>query len=93
MNFKICATFCMGIFLIKYRLEYLVAMPFMFFLFVFYLFIAFKEDSAVQKPEKLYKEKKLIAYVGFIMVLFVILTFVDIPALQMFQDPYLIPIQ
>lgn len=93
MFYAFCATFCMGIFLIKYRLEYLVAMPFMFFLFVFYLFIAFKEDSAVQKPEKLYKEKKLIAYVGFIMVLFVILTFVDIPVLQMFQDPYLIPIQ
>lgn len=91
--YAFCATFCMGIFLIKYRLEYLVAMPFLFFLFVFYLMIAFKEDSAVQKPEKLYKEKKLIAYVGFLMLLFIFLTFADIPQLQIFQDPHLIEIQ
>lgn len=90
MFYAFCATFCMGIFLVKYRLEYLIAMPFMFFLFVYYLFIAFKEDSAVQKPEKLYKEKNLILYVGFIMILFIILTFVDIPILQIFHDPYLI---
>lgn len=91
--YAFCSTFSMGIFLLKYRLEYLVAMPFMFFLFVFYLSIAFKEDSAVQKPEKLYKEKSLIVYVVFIMILFAVLTFVDIPLLQIFHDPYLIPIQ
>ena len=90
MFYAFCATFCMGIFLVKYRLEYLAAMPFMFFLFVFYLYIAFKEDSAVQKPEKLYKEKKLILYVAFVMLLFIVLTFVDIPILQIFHDPYLI---
>jgi len=70
--------------------EYLVAMPFLFFLFVYYLFIAFKEDSAVQKPEKLYKEKKLIAYVFFLMVIFLILTFSDIPILNIFYEPHLI---
>ena len=90
MFYAFCATFCMGIFLVKYRLEYLVAMPFMFFMFVYYLYIAFKEDSAVQKPEKLYKEKKLIFYVCFVMLLFVILTFTDIPALQIFHEPHLI---
>ena len=93
MFYAFCSTFCMGIFLLKYRLEYLVAMPFMFFLFVYYLYIAFKEDSAVQKPEKLYKEKKLIVYVVFLVLLFVVLTVIDIPMLQIFQDPYLIPIQ
>lgn len=93
MFYAFCATFCMGIFLIKYRLEYLLVMPFLFFLFVYYLMIAFKEDSAVQKPEKLYKEKKLIIYVGLLVFLFICLTFVDIPILQIFQDPYLIPIQ
>ncbi|MGN0307196.1 MAG: UbiA prenyltransferase family protein [Lachnospiraceae bacterium] len=93
MFYAFCSTFCMGIFLIKYRLEYLIAMPFLFFLFVYYLMIAFKEDSAVQKPEKLYKEKKLIAYVSFLILLFIVLTFVEIPLLQIFQDPYLIPIQ
>lgn len=90
MFYAFCATFSMGIFLVKYRLEYLLAMPFLFFLFVYYLYIAFKEDSAVQKPEKLYKEKKLILYVMIIVIMFVILTIIDIPALQLFHEPHLI---
>lgn len=90
MFYAFCATFSMGIFLVKYRLEYLVAMPFLFFLFVYYLYIAFKEDSAVQKPEKLYKEKKLLLYVMIIVVLFIVLTFINIPMLQLFHEPHLI---
>ena len=46
--------------MIKYRIEYLIAMPLIFGLFCFYLWISFKPDSAVQKPEKLYREKYLI---------------------------------
>ncbi|MBR0173707.1 MAG: UbiA prenyltransferase family protein [Lachnospiraceae bacterium] len=90
MFYAFCSTFCMGIFLIKYRLEYVLAMPFLFLLFVYYLFIAFKEDSAVQKPEKLYREKKLIAFVMLIIVIFVLLTVVDIPQLALFQNAFLI---
>ncbi len=92
MYYAFCSTFCMGLFLVKYRIEYVLAMPFLFLLFVYYLYIAFKDDSAVQKPEKLYKEKKLMAFVVLIVVIFVILTFVDIPALRLFQDPFLISI-
>lgn len=92
MFYAFCATFCMGLFLVKYRIEYVLAMPFLFLLFVYYLYIAFKDDSAVQKPEKLYKEKKLMAFVMLIVIIFIVLTFVDIPALRLFQDPFLIPI-
>ena len=90
MFYAFCSTFCMGIFLIKYRLEYVLAMPFLFLLFVYYLYIAFKEDSAVQKPEKLYREKKLIAFVLLIILIFVLLTIVDIPQLALFQNAFLI---
>lgn len=92
MFYAFCATFCMGLFLVKYRIEYVLAMPFLFLLFVYYLYIAFKEDSAVQKPEKLYKEKKLMVFVLLIVVIFVLLTVVDIPALKLFQEPFLIEI-
>ncbi|MCR5773895.1 MAG: UbiA prenyltransferase family protein [Lachnospiraceae bacterium] len=92
MFYAFCSTFCMGIFLIKYRLEYVLAMPFLFLLFVYYLYIAFKDDSAVQKPEKLYKEKKLMAFVLLIVIIFIVLTAVDIPALRLFQEPFLIEI-
>lgn len=92
MFYAFCATFCMGLFLVKYRIEYVLAMPFLFLLFCYYLYIAFKDDSAVQKPEKLYKEKKLMVFVLLIVIIFIILTVVDIPALKLFQEPFLIEI-
>ena len=93
MFYAFCSTFCMGIFLIKYRLEYVLAMPFLFLLFVYYLYIAFKEDSAVQKPEKLYREKKLLAFVALLIAIFFLLTVIDIPALKLFQEAFLIELE
>lgn len=88
--YALCSTFCIGIFLVKYRIEYVVAMPFMFLLFAYYVMMAFNEDSAVQKPEKLYKEKKLLMIVGLVIIIFILLTVIDIPSLHSFSTPYLI---
>lgn len=88
--YALCSTFCIGIFLVKYRIEYVLAMPVMFALFSYYLMLSFDEDSAVQKPEKLYREKKLLALVVFLVAVFAILTLVDIPSLHSFSTPYLI---
>lgn len=88
--YALCATFLIGIFLLKYRIEYIVAIPVLFFLFCYYLYIAHKPDSAVQKPEKLFREKKLMALVVIVCILFVILTFVDIPVLQMWEEAFFI---
>lgn len=85
--YAMCATFFTGIFMIKYRIEYILAMPFVFGLFCFYLAISFKPDSAVQKPEKLYKEKKLLAYIAVLVVILVILTFVDLPMPSYWVNP------
>lgn len=90
--YAMTSTFFIGIFMIKYRMEYLIAMPFVFGLFCFYLAIAFKPDSAAQKPEKLYREKKLLAYIAVLIVILVILTFVDIPALDYWVDPFLLEV-
>lgn len=90
--YAMCSTFFIGIFMIKYRIEYLLAMPFVFGMFCFYLYIAFKPDSAVQKPEKLYKEKKLLLYIAFLCIWLLILTFVDISVLNYWVDIRLIGI-
>ena len=87
--YAMCATFFIGIFMIKYRMAYIIAMPFIFGLFCFYLAISFKPDSAVQKPEKLYKEKKLLAYIALLVVILVILTIVDIPMPEYWVSPTL----
>lgn len=89
--YGLCATFLIGIFLLKYRIEYLVAVPVMFLLFCYYLYIAHKPDSAAQKPEKLFKEKKLMLLVAVLIVLFVILTFVDIPIIKVWETRFFLP--
>ncbi|MCR5109163.1 MAG: UbiA prenyltransferase family protein [Lachnospiraceae bacterium] len=91
--YALCSTFFIGIFMIKYRIEYLVAMPFVFGLFCFYLYISFKPDSAVQKPEKLYREKNLLIYLAILMAVLLVLTFVDIPFLNRWVDPWMIEVK
>ncbi|MCM1049025.1 MAG: UbiA prenyltransferase family protein [Clostridiales bacterium] len=90
--YALCATFFIGIFLVKYRIEYLLAMPALFALFAYYITLAYNDDSSVQKPEKLYKEKGLLSIIAVIAVLLVILTVVEIPILHKFISPYLINI-
>ena len=44
-----------------------------------YLSLAFKKDSAVQRPEGLYREPQLMAIVISCAVLMVLLLFLDVP--------------
>jgi len=87
--YAMCATFFIGVFMIKYRIEYIIAMPFVFGLFCFYLYIAFKPDSAVQKPEKLYKEKSLLIYIAVLVLILLLLTIIDIPMPSYWVTPTL----
>lgn len=89
--YALCATFLIGIFLLKYRIEYIIAMPVLFLLFCYYLYIAHKPDSAAQKPEKLFREKKLMLLVAVLVVLFIVLTVVDIPVMEMWENAFFIP--
>ena len=89
--YAMTATFFIGIFMVKYRIEYLIAMPFVFAHYCYYLWISFKPDSAVQKPEKLYREKKLLIYIAFLCLILVILTFVNLDFLNFWMDPFLLP--
>ena len=57
--YAVVATFLIGVFLVKYKIELLISIPFLVALFAKYLAISFKKDSAAQKPEKLYREKSL----------------------------------
>lgn len=86
------ANFFLGIFLIKYRIELILFVPFFMGLFGYYFWISFKEDSAAQKPEKLFREKGLMIYVGMLLVLFVALLYLHIPGLEQFTSVELVHI-
>ncbi|MDR0936285.1 MAG: UbiA prenyltransferase family protein [Oscillospiraceae bacterium] len=86
------SVFSCGVFMIKHRVELIIAIPFICGLFCYYLFICYKPDSAAQKPEKLFREKGLMLYVMFLIALMAVLCFVNIPYLIMFTDSQLVNI-
>lgn len=86
------ATFFLAVFLIKYRIEYLLAIPLFVALFVTYLWVALKERSTVQTPEKLFRETPLVLLVGALILTLAVLTWVDVPILERLADPHYIVI-
>jgi len=90
--YAMCSVFFMGIFLIKYRIELVLLMPFIIGLFCYYFWLSYEKDSAVQKPEKLYREKWLMAYCLLVAVIFTALMFIDIPQLKIFTEMKFIPL-
>jgi hypothetical protein len=73
------AMLAFGAFVMRYRLEFVLAFPLIALVMAIYLDLAFNDNSAAQHPEKLYREPVLMAAVVSCSVLLVVLTFVDIP--------------
>ena len=83
--YAINAVFFLAIFLIKYRIEFLLSYPLFALLFTWYLSIGLGHDSIAQRPEKLLAEKAFMSFVIILSIVVVILYFVDIPSLQLLQ--------
>ncbi len=79
--------------MIKYRIEYLIATPWLFVLFAYYLSMSLDNDSAVQKPEKLYKEKRLMLLVLIFVVIVLLCSFVDMEFLHKLTSNALIHVE
>ena len=77
----------LGAFIMRYRLELVLAFPLVALVMAIYLGLAFKPESAVVNPEKLYREKTLVAAVTACAVVMVVLMVVDIPALDTVFKP------
>lgn len=86
MCYALIATFLIGVFLIKYKIELLISIPFLIALFGKYIAISYKEDSAAQKPEKLYREKGLMLLTLIFIVALIVASFIQLPWLQVFTS-------
>ena len=84
--YALVTSFFLAIFLIKYRVEYLLTVPVLIALFGHYLALSMEPDSTAQRPEKLFKERALIVLVGLLAVTFLFATYVDIPILEQFTS-------
>lgn len=83
-TYGLLSSFFLAIFLIKYRIEYLMMMPVIMMLFAQYLNLSMEAGSAAQSPEKLYRERSLILTVITLAILFAITTFYNLPVLDIF---------
>lgn len=79
--YAITSAVFLGVFLVKYKIEFLLVLPFFGVLFVWYLHIGFQTNSVSQAPEKLYTQRGFMAFTMALGIISLALFFVEIPSL------------
>ncbi|MBL0926395.1 MAG: UbiA family prenyltransferase [Phycisphaerales bacterium] len=76
-----------GAFIMRYRLELVLSFPLVAVVMAVYFKLAYQRDSAVQAPEKLYREPTLMAACLVCAVAMTALTFIDLPWFRSVMAP------
>ena len=84
--YALSSALFLGVFLIKYRIEFLLSFPLFALLFVWYLHIGMKPHSPTQNPEKLYQEKKFVTFVCVLSLSIAALFVLDLPFLNILTE-------
>ncbi len=87
------AMLFLGAFIIRYRIELILGFPLVALTMAIYLRLAFKPASAVQNPEKLYREPMLMASFTATALVMCLLLFTRMPQLERFFMPTLPAVQ
>jgi 4-hydroxybenzoate polyprenyltransferase len=87
MFYGSAAMLFLGAFIMRYKLELILAFPLIALVMAVYLALSFKKNSAVQRPEGLYREPSLMAAVIICTLLVTVLLFVRIPVLHRIFSP------
>jgi decaprenyl-phosphate phosphoribosyltransferase len=83
------AMLMFGAFIMRYRMELILAVPFVALLMAMYFDLAFHPNSAVQHPEKLYRQPALMATTIITSTVFIALLYCNIPWIGRFFSPTL----
>ncbi len=86
--YALLSMLLLGFFLVKYRIEYLVACPFVVAMFAHYLALSMRSGSVAQKPEKLFRERRLMGISALTLLALAALSFVNLPRLQGLAEPH-----
>ena len=73
-----CGLFA-GIFIVRYHPELILFAPLGAGLFAYYMKLGLQPNSPVQNPERLYRERRFVAYLVLCFAVFVVLMFTSIP--------------
>ncbi|MDW9830270.1 hypothetical protein GOB24_22065 [Sinorhizobium meliloti] len=90
--YAMISAFFIAAFLVKYRLEYIIAMPFIAVLFSSYLWLALLKNSIAQRPERMFRSKRLVASLGVAVFALLVTSFVDMPFLYDLSKESFIPV-
>jgi decaprenyl-phosphate phosphoribosyltransferase len=78
-----------GAFIIRYRIELVLVFPLVALMMATYFKLAFQPNSAVQNPEKLYREPLLMIESALVSVSMIALLYIDIPIISRVFSPTL----
>jgi 4-hydroxybenzoate polyprenyltransferase len=81
MFYASAAMLFFGAFIVRYRLELILSFPLVAVFMAMYLHLAFRPDSPVENPEKLYRERNLMIVLVACVVVMTVLLLVDLPFL------------
>jgi len=81
MFYASAAMLFFGAFIVRYRLELILSFPLVAVFMAMYLHLAFRADSPVENPEKLYRERGLMLVLAACVVVMTVLLLVDLPFL------------
>lgn len=87
----LCALF-LAVFVAKYRIEYVLLFPIVTYLFGLYYALSLDFDSVARRPEKLFREPRLMAATLVLGLGFLVTTFVDIPMLERLAEQHFIDV-
>jgi 4-hydroxybenzoate polyprenyltransferase len=88
--YALCSAFFLGVFLVKYRIEFLLSMPFLALLFTWYLVLGMRVQSPAQNPETLYRERPFLLYVAALCGLIALLFFIQLPWLNVLLENHVL---
>ena len=88
--YALFSIFFLAVFLIKYKVEYVLVFPALSFLFAEYFILALKQNSVARKPEHLFKARRMMVLVAVVVALFVLASVVDIPILETLTNQHFI---
>ena len=80
-----------GVFIARYRVELILAIPFMGIAMASYFRMGFKPNSPAMNPEEMWKYQSIMIPVIVAFVVCSVLLFIDLPFLPKFFSPHFIP--
>jgi 4-hydroxybenzoate polyprenyltransferase len=93
ISYSLFSVSFLAIFLIKYRIEYILVMPFVVALFTAYFSMSTLPGSSAQKPEQLFRETRLVAIVLMLVAVFFVTSFVNLPLLAYLAEQHYIALR